>query len=110
MSICIIEEGQDKKRGQNEDKHLNFHLHNTVCLPGGEHKIGKHWLQKEMRHMRQKFPLERKKNEQIKGLISHRWLFFDTQYNSSLSSFVQIALKIKMLILILLFFNFVKKK
>ena len=34
-------------------------------------------------------PLERKKNEQIKGLISNMWLFlFVTQYNSSLSSFV----------------------
>ena len=33
--------------------------------------------------------LERKKNEQIKGLISNMWLFFVTQYNSSRSSFVQ---------------------
>ena len=33
--------------------------------------------------------MERKKNEQIKGLISNMWLFvFVTQYNSSLSSFV----------------------
>ena len=32
--------------------------------------------------------LERKKNEQIKGLISNMWLFFVTRYNSSLSSFV----------------------
>ena len=30
-----------------------------------------------------------KKNEQIKGLISNMWLLFATQYNSSLSSFVQ---------------------
>ena len=28
-----------KKRNQNEDLHLNFHLHNTLCLPGGVHKI-----------------------------------------------------------------------
>ena len=21
------------KEGENEDKHLNFHLHNTLCLP-----------------------------------------------------------------------------
>ena len=35
-----------------------------------------------------KFSLERKKNEQIKGLIINMWLFFVTQYNSSLSSFV----------------------
>ena len=27
-------------------------------------------------HLWQKFPLERKKNEQIKGLISNMWLFF----------------------------------
>ena len=33
--------------------------------------------------------MEKKKNEQIKGLISNMWLFFFvTQYNSSLSSFV----------------------
>ena len=38
--------------------------------------------------LRQKFSLERKKNEQIKGLICNVWLFFVTQYNSSLSSFV----------------------
>ena len=36
------------------------------------------------------FSLERKKNEQIKGLICNMWLFFLTQYNLSLSSFVQI--------------------
>ena len=29
----------------------------------------------------EKFLLERKKNEQIKGLISNMWLFFVTQYN-----------------------------
>ena len=36
-----------------------------------------------------KFSSERKKNEQIKGLISNMWLGFVTQYNSSLSSVVQ---------------------
>ena len=51
-------------------------------------KLKKHWLQWEPRDLRQKFPLERKKNKQIKGLISNMWLFFFTQYNSSLSSFV----------------------
>ena len=35
-----------------------------------------------------KSSLERKQNEQIKGLISNMWLFFVMQYNSSLSSFV----------------------
>ena len=30
----------------------------------------------------------RERNKQIKGLISNMWLFFVTQYNSSLSSFV----------------------
>ena len=34
------------------------------------------------------FSLIRKKNEQIKGLISNVCLFFVTQYDSSLSSFV----------------------
>ena len=29
----------------------------------------------------------REKNEQIKGLISSKWLFFVSQYNSSLSNF-----------------------
>ena len=38
--------------------------------------------------MWQKFSLERKKNEQIKGLISNMWLFFVTRYKLSLSSFV----------------------
>ena len=28
-----------KKRWQNEDKNLNFHLHNTLSLPEGVHKI-----------------------------------------------------------------------
>ena len=37
---------------------------------------------------RQKFSLEKKKNDQIKGLISNMWLFLVTQYNPSLSSFV----------------------
>ena len=38
---------------------------------------------------RKKSSLKRKKNEEIKGLISNMWLFFVvTQYNSSLSSFV----------------------
>ena len=65
-----------EKRRQNEDKHLNFHLHSTLCLLEGVHKILKHWLQKELRNLWQNFPLERKKNEQIKGLISNMWLFY----------------------------------
>ena len=28
-----------KKEGKNEDKHLNFHLYNTLCLPESVHKI-----------------------------------------------------------------------
>ena len=28
-----------KKRRQNDDKHLNFHLLNTLCLPEGVHQI-----------------------------------------------------------------------
>ena len=32
-----------EKRRQNEDKHLNFHLHSTLCLPKGVHKILKDW-------------------------------------------------------------------
>ena len=28
-----------KKRRQNEEKHLKFHLHNTLCLPEGVHKF-----------------------------------------------------------------------
>ena len=48
--------------------------------------ILKHWFQLELRNLRQKFPLDKKKNEQIKGLISIMWLFF--LHNSSLSSFV----------------------
>ena len=30
---------ENLKKTQNEDKHLNFHLHNTHCLPEGVHKI-----------------------------------------------------------------------
>ena len=63
-----------KKEGKNEDKHLNFHLHYTLCLLD-VHKIWKHWLQLELRKLWQKFSLERKKNEIIKGLISNMWLF-----------------------------------
>ena len=29
------------KKKTNEDKHLNFHSHNTLCLPEGVHKIWK---------------------------------------------------------------------
>ena len=36
----------------------------------------------------EKNSLKRKKNEVIKGLISKMWLFFVTEYNSSLPSFV----------------------
>ena len=28
-----------KKRSQNEYKHLNFHLHNTLCLSESVHKV-----------------------------------------------------------------------
>ena len=28
-----------KKKSQIEDWHLNFHLHNTLCLPESVHKI-----------------------------------------------------------------------
>ena len=34
-----VTEGKIEKRRQNEDKHLNFYLHNTLCLPDGVHKI-----------------------------------------------------------------------
>ena len=40
------------------------------------------------RNLRQIFSLERKKNEQINGLICNMWPFFVTQYNTSLSSCV----------------------
>ena len=40
MSICVIGIIENlKKRRQNEDKHLNFHLHNTPCLPKGVQNI-----------------------------------------------------------------------
>ena len=34
----VTEENNEKRR-QNEDKHLNFHLHNTLCLREDVHKI-----------------------------------------------------------------------
>ena len=43
---------------------------------------------REKEGKKQKFPLERKKNEQIKGLISNMWLFFCYTIQLSLSSFV----------------------
>ena len=42
MYYIRVTEGKNeklKKRQQNEDKHLNFHLHNTLCLPEGVHTI-----------------------------------------------------------------------
>ena len=44
--------------------------------------------EKSLTEKKIKFSLERKKNEEIKGLISKMWMFFVTQYNSSLPSFV----------------------
>ena len=41
MCYIGVTEGKIEKRTQNEDKHLNFHLHNTLCLPEGVHKISK---------------------------------------------------------------------
>ena len=34
-----VKEGKNEKRRQNEDKHLNFSLHSTLCLPEDVHKI-----------------------------------------------------------------------
>ena len=48
MYYIRVTEGKikkSKKRRQNEDKHLNFHLHSTLCLPYGVHKILKRRLQ-----------------------------------------------------------------
>ena len=41
VHMCHIRmtEGKFEKRRQNEDKHLHFHLHNTLCLPESVHKI-----------------------------------------------------------------------
>ena len=42
MFYIRVKEGKNEKnekRRQNEDKHLNFHLHSTLCLPEGVHKI-----------------------------------------------------------------------
>ena len=42
MYYIRVTEGKNEKfekRRQNEDKHLNFHLHNTLCLPEGVHTI-----------------------------------------------------------------------
>ena len=39
--MCYIRmtEGKIEKRSQNEGKHLNFHLHNTLCLSESVHKV-----------------------------------------------------------------------
>ena len=41
MSYIRVTEGkiENLKKGQNEDKHLNFHLYNTLCLPESVNKI-----------------------------------------------------------------------
>ena len=39
MCYIGVTEGKIEKRMQNEDLHLNFHLHKTICLPEGVHKI-----------------------------------------------------------------------
>ena len=44
--------------------------------------------EKSLTEKKLNFLLERKKNEQIKGLICNMWLFFVTKYNSTLSSFI----------------------
>ena len=44
MCYIGVREGKNDKIGKsrhNEDKHLNFHLQNTLCLPEGVHKISK---------------------------------------------------------------------
>ena len=43
MCYIGVTEGKIEKR-QNELKQLYFHLHNTLSLPEGIHKIWKHWL------------------------------------------------------------------
>ena len=39
MCYVRVTEGKFEKRRQKEDKHLNFHLHNTLCLPESVRKI-----------------------------------------------------------------------
>ena len=42
MYYIRVTEGKNeklKKKWQNEDKHIYFHLHNTLCLPEGVHTI-----------------------------------------------------------------------
>ena len=43
VHMCYIRVTEGKienlKKRQNKDKHLNFHLHNTLCLPESAHKI-----------------------------------------------------------------------
>ena len=42
MFYIRVTEGKNRnfeKRRRNEDKHLNFHLHNTLCLPESVHKF-----------------------------------------------------------------------
>ena len=42
-----VKEGKNEKlkKKQNEDLHLNFHLHSTLCLSEGVYQILKQWLQ-----------------------------------------------------------------
>ena len=39
MCYIGVKKGKIEKRRRNELKHLYFHLHNTLSLPEGVHKI-----------------------------------------------------------------------
>ena len=39
MYNISVKEGKNEKRRQNEDEHLNFNSHSTLCLPEGVHEI-----------------------------------------------------------------------
>ena len=63
-----------EKEGKNWSQHLDFLSHKILGRSQGVYKIWRHWLSQKPGNLWQKCLLERKKNGQIKGMISSRRL------------------------------------
>ena len=78
MYFIGVAEGKNeklKKEGKMRISILIFNYTIHIAYLKVFTKYLKHWLQLELRKQCQKFSMEIKKNEQIKGLISNMWLF-----------------------------------
>ena len=70
-----VTEGNIEKEGKMSFSIFIFIYTIHLAYPKVYTKFEYNLLQYEPRNMWQKFSLERKKNEQIKGLICYMWLF-----------------------------------